>query len=68
MTKIVNEFIWLLVNNKAKEVFNSGLFELFILDIDGFEYMATDIQDIDKALANGLDIGIEIGHLNDFKL
>jgi hypothetical protein len=68
MTKIVDGFIWLLVTNKAKEVFNSGLFSLYVLYDDNGEGQAESLDDINEALANGLDIGIEVGHLNDFKL
>lgn len=68
MTKIVDGFIWLLVTKKAKEVFNSGLFSLYVLYDDGTEGQAESLDDINEALANGLDIGIEVGHLNDFKL
>ena len=63
MTKIVDGFVWLLVTNKAKEVFQSGLFNLFVIDEDGFESLANDITDINNALENGLDIGIEVGHI-----
>jgi hypothetical protein len=63
MTKIVDGFVWLLVTNKAKEVFQSGLFELYILYDDGSENRANNMQDINNALAAGLDMGIEVGHI-----
>lgn len=57
-------FVWLLVTEKAKEVFNSGLFSLYILYEDDSESLIQDFEDLDKALEYGLDIGIEVGHLN----
>ena len=57
-------FVWLLVNEKAKEIFNSGLFSLFVLYDDDSEALIEEFEDLDKALENGLSIGIEVGHLN----
>lgn len=57
-------FVWLLVTEKAKEVFNSGLFSLYILYEDDSESLIQDFEDLDKALEYGLSIGIEVGHLN----
>ena len=57
-------FVWLLVTEKAKEVFNSGLFSLFVLYDDDSEALIEEFEDLDKALENGLSIGIEVGHLN----
>ena len=56
-------FVWLLVTEKAKEVFNSGLFSLFVLYDDDSEALIEEFGDLDKALENGLSIGIEVGHL-----
>lgn len=56
-------FVWLLVTEKAKEVFNSGLFSLFVLYDDDSEALIEEFEDLDKALENGLSIGIEVGHL-----
>lgn len=64
MKKTADGFIWLLVTEKAKEVFNSGLFSLFILYEDDSESLIEDFDDLDNALANGLSIGIEVGQLN----
>lgn len=56
-------FVWLLVTEKAKEVFNSGLFSLFVLYDDDSESLIEEFEDLNKALENGLSIGIEVGHL-----
>lgn len=57
-------FVWLLVTEKAKEIFNSGLFSLFVLYDDDSENLIEEFEDLNKALENGLSIGIEVGHLN----
>lgn len=69
MIKIVNDFIWLVVTDKAKEIFNADLFQLYTLHDDGSEALIETFEDLSKALENGLDIGIEVGHIetNDAK-
>jgi hypothetical protein len=62
-TKVVQGFVWLLVTDKAKEVYQSGLFSLYILHDDDGESLAESYDDITLALENGLGIGIEVGHL-----
>jgi hypothetical protein len=57
-------FVWLLVNDKAKEIWNNGLFELFILHEDDSESLVESWGQLDEALANALSIGIEVGQLN----
>jgi hypothetical protein len=64
-TRIVNGFLWLVVTNKATEIFNSGIFELFILNDDGSESYIESFDDIEIALENGNDIAIEINHLEN---
>ncbi|TXG76313.1 hypothetical protein E6Q11_04850 [Candidatus Dojkabacteria bacterium] len=56
-------FVWLLVTEKAKEIFNSGLFSLFVLYDDDSEALIEEFEDLNKALENGLSIGVEVGHL-----
>lgn len=63
--KIVNNFVWLIVTEKAKDIFHSGIFELYILYDNGAESLITSYDEINEALENGLDIGIEVGHLNN---
>jgi hypothetical protein len=66
--KIVNGFAWFVVTEKAKEVFESGLFELYVLYKDGTESSVHDFETIDDAIAvvlyKGLDIAIEGGFIN----
>lgn len=57
-------FVWLLVTEKAKEIFNNGLFSLFVLYDDDSESLIEEFEDLNKALENGLSIGVEVGHLN----
>ena len=57
-------FVWLLVNDKAKEIWNNGLFELFILHEDDSESLVESWEQLDESLANALSIGIEVGHLS----
>lgn len=64
-TRLVNGFLWLVVTNKVKEIFSSGVFELFILHHDGTESLVDSIDDINSALENGLDIAIEINHIEN---
>ncbi len=56
--------MWLLVTNKAKEVFTSGLFEVYALHIDGSESLCESIDDVNRALEWGEDLGIEVGTLD----
>lgn len=65
MTKLVDNFVWLLVTNKAKEIFSSGLFELYALNEDGSESLIEDMNQIVEAQERGLDIGIEVGSVDD---
>lgn len=55
-------FVWLGVTDKAKEVYASGMFELYTLHEDGSESLIQSDNDLNEALENGLDIGIEVGH------
>jgi hypothetical protein len=59
-----DNFVWLLVTEKAKDIWNSGLFELYILHEDDSESLVESWEQLDEALSNGLSIGIEVGHLN----
>lgn len=63
MKKIVNDFIWLIVTDKAKEIFNADLFQLYTLHDDGSEALIETFEDLNEALGNGLDIGIEVGRI-----
>jgi hypothetical protein len=61
MKKTADGFVWLLVTEKAKEIWSSGLFSLFILYEDDSESLIEEYEDLDNALANGLSIGVEVG-------
>jgi hypothetical protein len=63
MKVTVDGFVWLLVNDKAKEIWNNGLFELFILHEDDSESLVESWEQLDEAISNALSIGIEVGHL-----
>ena len=63
----IDGFIWLLVNNKAKEVYNSGLFEIYRLWEDGSESLIQTEKDLELALESGQNIGIEVGHYSDLE-
>ena len=64
MKKTADGFVWLLVTDKAKDIWNSGLFSLFILYEDDSESLVEDFDDLNRALENGLSIGIEVGFVN----
>ena len=64
-TKVINGFVWLLVTSKAKEIWSSGTFEMFILEDDGIYPPIELYGDIEYAHENGYDIGIEVGRLVD---
>ena len=61
MKKTADGFVWLLVTEKAKEIWSSGLFSLFILYEDDSESLIEEYEDLDNALSNGLSIGVEVG-------
>ena len=61
--KIVGNFVWKIVTDCAKEIHTAGLFPIYALHEDGSESLLENYQDVDDALANGLDIGIEVGKL-----
>lgn len=62
--KIIKDgFVWLLVTENAKEVFQSGLFELYVLREDESEALIRTYYDLNEALDSGNHIGIEVGWL-----
>lgn len=64
MTKLVNNFLFLVVTEKAKEIFSSGTFELYVLHNDDSESLVESYADINDAQECGLSIGIEVGEIN----
>ena len=59
-TKVVNGVVYLLITEKAKEVYTSGLFEVYILLNNSVVVWAEIFSDLDDALAQGFDIGVEV--------
>ena len=57
----------MIVTNKATAIFDSKLFDIFVLCNDGTEFQVENLVDIDYAKTMGLEIGIEIGLLTDIK-
>jgi hypothetical protein len=64
MTKLVNNFLFLVVTERAKEIFSSGTFDLYVLHNDDSESLVESYADINDALECGLSIGIEVGEIN----
>ena len=62
-----DSFVWLLITEKSREIFMSGLFELYILYDDDSETLIEGYSQLLEALENGIDIGIEVGHLKPTK-
>jgi hypothetical protein len=60
-------FLWGNVTDKAKEIFNSGLFDLFAVNYDDSDYLIEDFNTLNELLDNGRGIYIEIGHCQDIK-
>ena len=64
--KIINGFVWFIVTDKARELWETNLFELFIVFDDGSEASVYGYG-IDKAIEmakNGVEIAIEGGYIN----
>ena len=66
-TKIVDGFVWLLVTNKAKDIFSSGTFDLYVLHNDNSESLIESYAQINDAQECGLDIAIEVALFYDLK-
>jgi hypothetical protein len=66
--RIIDGFVWLIVTHKAREIWEADLFELFIIYDDGSEASVYGYG-IDAALEivqkHGLEIGIEVGYINN---
>lgn len=61
--RITKGFVWLLVSDKAKEVFNSGLFEVYTVYPDDTESLCESIEEVNESLEKGLDLAVEVGDL-----
>ena len=58
-----DNFVFLDVTEKAKDIFSSGLFELYVIHYDDSESLVEKYADINDALEMGLSIVIEVGQL-----
>jgi hypothetical protein len=65
MQVVRDGFVWLVVTDKAMDVYASGLFDLYALYDDGSESLIGSPEDLGVCLEWGLDIGIEVGHQVD---
>jgi hypothetical protein len=63
MIQTKDGFVWLDVSHKSKEIFTSGLFDLYVLHNDGSESLIESYADINDACECGLKICIEVGQL-----
>ncbi|MFN8296799.1 MAG: hypothetical protein U0T69_11425 [Chitinophagales bacterium] len=66
-TWISDKFIFMDVTDKAKEIYNSGLFQLYALHGDNTESAIESYEDLNKYLEKGISIGIEVGFLPEIK-
>jgi len=62
-----DNFIFKIVTDRAKEIFNSGIFELFALFDDDTEAKIETIEELIDSLEKGLEIAIEVGHFEPNK-
>jgi len=65
-TKVTSDgFVWLIVNDSAKELFSSGALNMYELREDGSELIIQTNTQLIKCFENGNDIGIEVGFIDD---
>jgi hypothetical protein len=64
--KVMNDgFVYKLVSEeKAKDIFALGLFELYVVYDDDTESLIESYKDLNEAIDNRCHIGIEVGNLN----
>ena len=65
-----DNFVWLNVTDKARNIWNSGLFELYDVDVSGsrfgvvnYEALIENSEDLNSAIEGGC-VCIEVGHLS----
>jgi hypothetical protein len=56
-------FLWGIVTDKAVDIWELGLYPLYVLYDEGTEAMVETIADIEEAFSNDMDIAIEIGYV-----
>ena len=66
--KVIDNFVWFIVNDKAKRLFATDLFELYILHDDNTESLINTNDELKSALSNGDLIGIEGDYLFNAKI
>lgn len=65
MIKVTKDnFVFKIVTHKAKDILASGIFELYVLYDDDTEGLIEDFEDLQLALKEDRDIGIEVGQIN----
>ena len=65
--KTQDNFLWGNVTEKAKEIFSTGLFELYAVYYDGVDYLIEDFNELNEILENGQNIYIELNNLKNIK-
>jgi hypothetical protein len=65
--KVMNDgFVYKLVNEeKAKQIFELNLFDLYIIWDDDSETLIDDLMLLNEVLERGYEIGIPVGNLNN---
>jgi hypothetical protein len=63
--KFSGDCLYLIVNDKAKAIFDSNIFTMYVLVDSDNEIPVRSYQDIEMAESFGLKIGIEVDMLND---
>lgn len=58
-----DNFVWLIVTDKAEEIWDKNVFDLYILYDDDSEALVENYKQLVTAIDNGLQIGIEVGHI-----
>lgn len=63
--KVTNDgFVWKLVDGDiAKDIFVLGLFELYLIHYDDSESLIETYVELNNAIENGSEIGIEVGYI-----
>ena len=63
--KVTNDgFVWKLVDgDRAKDIFALGLFELYLIHYDDSESLIETYVELNNAIENGSEIGIEVGYI-----
>lgn len=68
MTKTTKDgYVYYIVTHKAKEIFTTGIFELYALHEDDTEALIESFDDLFRVLEQGFQIGIHVGVLMQHK-